>query len=83
MTTSRIIFVSLPFFSLVMDRVTRDIQGDIQYILFTDDVVLVDKSEAVVNKKQDLWRETLESKGFRFSRTKIEYMRYDFQQYCT
>jgi hypothetical protein len=66
-----------------MDRVTRDIQGDIQYILFTDDVVLVDKSEAVVNKKQDLWRETLESKGFRFSRTKIEYMRYDFQQYCT
>jgi hypothetical protein len=75
--------VSLPFFSLVMDRVTRDIQGDIQYILFTDDVVLVDKSEAVVNKKQDLWRETLESKGFRFSRTKIEYMRYDFQQYCT
>lgn len=75
--------MSLPFFSLVMDRVTRDIQGDIQYILFTDDVVLVDKSEAVVNKKQDLWRETLESKGFRFSRTKIEYMRYDFQQYCT
>ena len=26
----------------------------------------------------ELWRETLESKGFRLSRTKTEYMRYDF-----
>jgi hypothetical protein len=66
-----------------MDKVTRDIQGDIQYILFTNDVVLVDKSEAIVNKTQDLWRETLETKGFKFSRTKIEYMRYDFQHYHT
>ena len=26
----------------------------------------------------ELWRETLESKGFRLSRTKTEYMRCDF-----
>ena len=31
-----------------------------------------------MNQKLELWWETLESKGFRFSRTKTEYMRCDF-----
>ena len=67
------------FFALVMDEVTRDIQEDIPWcMLFADDVVLLDKSQAGVNKKLELWRQTLESKGFRVSRTKTEYMRCDF-----
>ena len=45
---------------------------------FADDVVLVDESRREVNKKLELWRETLESKGFRLSRTKTKYMRCDF-----
>jgi hypothetical protein len=62
-----------------MDEVKRDIQGDIPWcMLFADDVVLVDDSRAVVNRKLELWRHTLESKGFRLSRTKTEYMRCDF-----
>ena len=66
-------------FALVMDEVTRDIQGDIPWcMLFADDVVLVDESRTGVNQRLELWRETLESKGFRFSRTKTEYMRCDF-----
>jgi hypothetical protein len=66
-------------FALVMDEVTRDIQGDIPWcMLFADDVVLVDESQAGVNRKLELWRQTLESKGFRVSRTKTEYMRCDF-----
>ena len=66
-------------FALVMDEVTRDIQGDISWcILFTDDVVLVDESRVGVNRKLELWRRTLESKGFRLSRTKTEYMMCDF-----
>ena len=66
-------------FVLVMDEVTRNIQGDIPCcMLFTDDVVLVDESQTGVNQKLELWRETLESKGFRLSRTKTEYMRCDF-----
>ena len=66
-------------FALVMDEVTRDIQGGITWcMLFADDVVLVDESRTRVNQKLELWRETLESKGFRLSRTKTEYMRYDF-----
>ena len=39
-------------FALVMDEVTRNIQGDIPwYMLFADDVVLVDESQAGVNRK--------------------------------
>ena len=47
-------------------------------MLFADDVVLVDESRTRVNQKLELWRETLESKGFRLSRTKTKYMRCDF-----
>ena len=50
-------------FVLVMDEVTRDIQGEIPWcMLFADDVVLVDESRAGVNMKLELWRRTLESK---------------------
>ena len=53
-------------FVLVIDEVTRDIKGDIPWcMLFADDVVLVDESRTGVNQKLELWRETLESKGFR------------------
>jgi hypothetical protein len=42
-------------FVLVMDEVTRNIQGDIPWcMLFTDDVVLVDESQAGVNRKLEL-----------------------------
>ena len=59
-----------------MDEVTRDIQGDITWcMLFVDDVVLVDDSRTGVNRKLELWRQTLESKGFRLSRTKTEHMK--------
>ena len=66
-------------FVLVMDKVTRNIQGDIPWcMLFTDDVVLVDESQTGVNRKLELWWQTLESKSFRLSRTKTEYMRCNF-----
>jgi hypothetical protein len=66
-------------FALVMDEVTRDIQGDIPWcMLFADDVVLVDESRTGVDQKLELWRRTLEAKGFRLSRSKIEYMKCDF-----
>ena len=47
-------------------------------MLFADDVMLVDESRAWVNRKLELWRRMLESKGFRLSRTKTEYMMCDF-----
>jgi Reverse transcriptase (RNA-dependent DNA polymerase) len=62
-------------FTLVMDEITKDIQGDIPWcILFADDVVLIDESRIGVNQKLELWRQTLESKSFKLSTTKIKYM---------
>jgi Reverse transcriptase (RNA-dependent DNA polymerase) len=66
-------------FTLVMDEITKDIQRDIPWcMLFADDVVLIDESRIGVDQKLELWRQTLESKGFILSRTKIEYMRCQF-----
>jgi hypothetical protein len=43
-------------FALVMDEVTRDIQGGIPWcVLFADDVVLVDESKMGVDHKLELW----------------------------
>jgi hypothetical protein len=66
-------------FALVMDEITRDIKGGIPWcMLFADDVVLVDESRTGVDQKLELWRRTLEVKGFRLSRSKTEYMKCDF-----
>ena len=54
-------------------------QDDILWcMLFADDVVLVDESRIGFNRKLKLWRNTLESKGFRLSMTKTEYMMCEF-----
>ena len=42
--------------------------------MFADDIVLIDESSEGVNTKLDRWRETLEAKGFRLSRSKTEYL---------
>jgi Reverse transcriptase (RNA-dependent DNA polymerase) len=66
-------------FTLVMDEITKDIQGEIPWcMLFADDVVLIDESRIGINQKLELWRQTLESKDFRLSMTKTEYMRCQF-----
>jgi hypothetical protein len=39
-----------------------------------DDVVLVDKTRAEVNGKLEWWKDSLDSKVPKLSRTKIEYM---------
>ncbi|GMP79314.1 hypothetical protein CsSME_00034912 [Camellia sinensis var. sinensis] len=43
-----------------------------------DDIVLVDETREGVYTKLEIWRTTLESKGFRISRTKTEYMECKF-----
>jgi hypothetical protein len=58
-------------FALVMDEVIRDIQDGIPwYILFADDVVLMDESMMEVDQKLELWRRILKAKDFRLSRSK-------------
>jgi Reverse transcriptase (RNA-dependent DNA polymerase) len=42
-------------FTLVIDEITKDIQGDIPWcMLFADDVVLIDENRIGVNKKLEL-----------------------------
>jgi hypothetical protein len=47
-------------------------------MLFADDVVLLDESRTEVDQKLELWRRILETKCFRFSRYKTEYIKCDF-----
>ena len=71
-----------PFlFVIVMDKLTRAIQDEIPWcMLFADDIVLVDETRAGVNTKLELWGQTLESRGFRLSRAKTEYMECKFSK---
>ncbi|WMV56312.1 hypothetical protein MTR67_049697 [Solanum verrucosum] len=65
-----------PFlFALVMDELTRSIQEEVPWcMLFADDIVLIDETRDRVNARLEVWRQTLESKGFKLSRTKTEYL---------
>ena len=47
-------------------------------MLFTNNIVLVDEFKSRVNSKLEIWRETLESKGFLTSRTRTKYMKWKF-----
>jgi hypothetical protein len=50
-------------------------------MLFADDVMLIDENRIEVDHKLELWRRTLESKDFRLSRIKSEYIRCQFSGY--
>jgi len=67
-----------------MDELTTTIQDEISWcILFADDIVLVDEIRDGVNAKLELWRQTLESRGFRLSRAKTKYMECKFSKQRT
>ncbi|XP_070054361.1 uncharacterized protein [Nicotiana tomentosiformis] len=49
-------------------------------MLFVDDIVLIDETRCRVNTKLEVWRYILESKDFKLSRTKIEYLECKFSE---
>lgn len=66
-------------FALVMDELSRSIQDEVPWcMLFADDIVLVDETKGGLNTKLETWREALETKGLKISRTKTEYMECNF-----
>ncbi|KAJ7979012.1 Retrovirus-related Pol polyprotein LINE-1 [Quillaja saponaria] len=68
-------------FALVMDELTYNIQDRAPWcMLFADDIVLVDETREGLNSKLEMWRNALESKGLRLSRTKTEYMECNFSK---
>jgi hypothetical protein len=77
MIKSRVNIESIHF-TLVMDEITKNIQGDISWCMFfIDDVVLIDENRIGV-QELELWRQILELKDFRLSRAKTEYMMCQF-----
>jgi len=73
--------LSLFKFVIMMDELTRAIQDEIPWCkLFADDIILVNQTRAGVNAKLELWRQSLESRGFRLSRAKTEYMECKFSK---
>ena len=68
-------------FALIMDEVTAHIQKEAPwFMLFANDKVLVNESRDGATTKLKRWREALESKGFKMSRTEIEYMVCNFRR---
>ena len=64
-----------------MDEITKSIHEDIPWcMLFADDIVLISETKEGVNKKLELWRQTLKARGFRLSRSKTEYMECKFRK---
>nr|XP_009786017.1 PREDICTED: uncharacterized protein LOC104234186 [Nicotiana sylvestris] len=62
-----------------MDVLSGHIQGDVPWcMLFAYDIVLIDEMRSGVNTKLEVWRQTLESKSFKLSRTKTEYLECKF-----
>ena len=41
-------------------------------MLFTNDIVLIDETKSRVNAKLEVWRQALESKGFKINKTQTE-----------
>lgn len=73
-----------PFlFSKVMNVLMLGIQYEVSwYILFTDDIILIDKTCSSVNYKLKVRRQTLETKGFKLTRTKSGYLDCNFCDDC-
>lgn len=69
-----------PFlFAIVMDELTRSIQDDIPWcMMFADDIVLIGETKESVESKLEWWRHSLESRGFKLSRSKTEYLECKF-----
>jgi len=47
-------------------------------MLFADDIVLIYETSVGLGGKLEQWRHTFESTGFRVSRSKTEYLKYEF-----
>ena len=61
-------------FALIFDELTAYIQELSWCMLFADGILLMDESRDGVNAKLERWPEAFESKVFKISCTKVEYM---------
>ncbi|XP_070036582.1 uncharacterized protein [Nicotiana tomentosiformis] len=64
-------------------RVIKDIYDRVKTrvpwcMLFAEEIVLIDKTRGGINERLEVWRQALESKCFKLSKTKTEYMECKF-----
>ena len=66
-----------PFFLAIMiDRLTEDIRKDAPWdMLFADDIVLSRQNHKELEEDLEIWRNALERRGLKVSRSKTEYLR--------
>lgn len=48
-------------------------------MLFTDDIVIIDKTTTWVNLELELYKQILESRGYKLSMSKIDYIEFKLQ----
>ncbi|XP_070054875.1 uncharacterized protein [Nicotiana tomentosiformis] len=53
-------------------------RGGAMVYVIADDIVLIDETHCVVNARLEVWRKTLESKDFKLSNIKTEYLECKF-----
>uniref|UniRef100_A0A8D9DMA0 Reverse transcriptase domain-containing protein n=1 Tax=Cacopsylla melanoneura TaxID=428564 RepID=A0A8D9DMA0_9HEMI len=67
--------ISPYLFDMVMDVMTDEIRGEAPWtMLFADDIVLCEFTAEALELKLENWRNALEQRGLRISRTKTEYL---------
>ncbi|XP_070003325.1 uncharacterized protein [Nicotiana sylvestris] len=55
-------------------------KGEVPWcMLFADDIILIDETRGGINERLEIWRHALESKGFKLSSTKTEYLECKFR----
>ena len=65
-----------PFlFAIIIDRLTEDIRKDAPWdMLFADDIVLSRQNHGELEEDLDIWRNALERRSLKVSRSKTEYL---------
>ena len=68
-------------FDLIIDVVSEEVRGEPPWcMLFADDIVLVGKTREELSEELTKWRRALESRGFRISRSKTEYIQFNLDE---
>ena len=62
-------------FAVVMDQLTGEVRNEPPWsMMFADDIVLVRESREEIEQDLERWRNSLERRGMKVSRTKTEYL---------
>ena len=68
--------LSLFLFAIILDKLTEDIRKDAPWdILFADDIVLSRPNCRELEDDLEMWRNALERRGLKVSRSKTEYLK--------